>query len=730
VKKLHLLLLLIFTANFISAQTLLDLKFAQAIREQCVDCLNDRNQLLPAARKIAHLNLNRKGISDLTGIEGFVNLMSLDVSNNQLVNLPYFPNPYLKQIRCVNNKLTSLPLFPESLLSLDCSGNKIRFITGFPRALIELTLNSNPIKRLPPLPIHLQKLSCVNDSLYALPSLPDDITSIDCSNNMLLKLPKLPAQLSKMIFDNNRLFYLPQLPYLLSECSVVGNNLLSLPNMPEYLQVLDVSHNNLDSLSTLPPRLTVLRFAHNKITTVFSFPASLTEIDCRNNLISDFPKLPRRLAILKMKGNSVPCLANMPEKLTQIDEEGMSECIRAHFGLVEKTVESNAKKTAFQAELVTATENQLVPYRKGNKWGFSNAIGEIRIAPQYDSATLFDKNPRFSYSFSIVSTGSFKGVIDVEGEYIVQPNYQKVYALNRGGFMAQKSANENWVFISEDAIVEEKFPIESTKDPVFKRYAEGKAVVAKNTGVLVFNEFMIPQFIKNDSSEVGYVLKRKTIIDKVTGTLKFETLDSIPPQYKELKFLTPISFDTLLAKGKDGKWGIINAKNEIIAPFLYDEIKTEILTIVDRDSIKTPYFTATKNGKWGVSSLKDGALVLDYDFDEVQILWLKPLNIMDKDSNRLFLKVRKADKWGVMGDRLWQWVVPTEFDDVRLDLDTENGFQLISGQQMGYYIIPAEKTIPPRYREVKYFKYGFAEVVTAQNKTGFINENGDEYFLE
>ena len=83
-----------------------------------------------------------------------------------------------------------------------------------------------------------------------------------------------------------------------------------------------------------------------------------------------------------------------------------------------------------------------------------------------------------------------------------------------------------------------------------------------------------------------------------------------------------------------------------------------------------------------------------------------------------------------MGERLWQWVVPTEFDDVRLDSETENGFQLMRGEQMGYYIIPAEKTIPPRYREVKYFKYGFAEVVTAQNKTGFINENGDEYFLE
>jgi Leucine-rich repeat (LRR) protein len=730
VKKLHLLLTLLFALNTLFAQTILDLNFAKAVRSQCVDCLNERNQLQPPAKKLAHLNLNFKGISDLTGIEGFSNLMSLDCSNNRLTELPYLPNPYLRQIRCANNRLTSLPLFPESLLFLDVSGNKIRFITGLPRALQELTLNGNPLRRLPPLPIHLQKLSCVGDSLFSLPTLPDDITFLDCSDNMLLKLPKMPAQLSKMIFDHNRLFFLPQLPYLLSECSVVGNNLKVLPNMPEYLQVLDASSNQLDSLPTLPPRLAVLKFADNKVTQIFSFPASLTEMDCRRNQLVDFPRLPRRLAILKMKGNSIPCLANMPEKLTQIDEEGMSECMRSHFGLVEKTVDANSKKTAFQANMVTATEGQLVPYRKGNRWGYSNARGEIMISPQYDSATLFDKNPRFSYSFSIVSTGGLKGVIDVEGEYIVRPDYQKVYALTRGGFIGQKTANENWVFINEDAIVEEKFPAEATKDPVFKRYAEGKALLARNAGALVFNEFMIPQFIKNDSAQYGYILKKKTIIDKITGAVKLETLDSIPPQYKGLKFLTPISFDTILAQDKEGKWGIVSGKNDTIAPFVFDEIKTEIVTIMGADSVKTAYCTAKKNGKWGVSSLKDASLVLDYEFDEVQILWLKPLNIVDKDSNRLFLKVRRNDKWGVMGERLWQWVVPTEFDDIRLDLDTENGFQLLKGSQMGYYIIPAEKTIAPMYREVKYFKYGFAEVVTAQNKIGFINENGDEYFLE
>ena len=468
-KKIHLFLLFVCLTNTLLAQTILDLNFAKAVRLVCFDCLNERNQLLPPAKKLAHLNVNYKGIKDLTGLEGFSSLISFDCSNNKIEQFPYLPNPYLKVIRCANNRLTSLPLFPESVLVLDVSGNKIRYITGLPRPLLELTLNNNPLKILPQLPIHLQKLSCVGDSLSTLSILPDDILLLNCSGNQLRKITKLPVQLSKMIGDNNLLDSLPQLPYMLAECSAVGNRIAKLPNLPDYLQVLDVSRNQLDSLPILPPRLSVLRFSENKVIQIFAFPASLVEMDCQKNLMIDFPKLPRRLAILKMAGNTIPCLGNLPEKLTQIDVEGMSECLRPHFGLVEKTVESNAKKTAFQSELLTASELQLVPYRKGASWGFSNARGEIMIPPQYDSAGLFDRNARFSYSFSIVSTGGLKGVIDIEGEYIIRPDYQKVYALSKGGFIAKKQSEEHWVYINEDAIVEEKFPAEITKDPIFKR---------------------------------------------------------------------------------------------------------------------------------------------------------------------------------------------------------------------------------------------------------------------
>jgi hypothetical protein len=394
-------------------------------------------------------------------------------------------------------------------------------------------------------------------------------------------------------------------------------------------------------------------------------------------------------------------------------------------------VENTSPKSLIQSNLVTITESQLVPYRKGKTWGFSNARGEIMIPPQYESASLFDKNPHFCYSFSIVSASGLQGVIDVEGEFIVRPEYQKVHALNRGGFIAQKTSADNWIYITEDAIAEEGFPAEVTEDPIFKRYVgEKAAIAAKNAGKFSFNEFLLPQFFRDDSAKVGYVLRKKTILNKVTGAFKLETLDSIPPQYSALKRLSPLNFDTLLAKNQNGKWGMINKKNEVLVGFMYEDIKSELFTITDKDSVKMTYLTAKKNGKWGISSLIDSSLVLDYDFDEVEIFWLKPLNIVSGETNRLFIKVRRGDYWGLMSEHLWQWIVPTEFDDVRLDADTENGFQLVRGKQMGYYIIPAEKTIPPRYQEVKYFKHGFAEVITTANKTGFINENGDEYFLD
>jgi hypothetical protein len=566
-----------------------------------------------------------------------------------------------------------------------------------------------------------------------VPPFPDELLEINLSHNKLKQLGKLPSQLGKLLLNNNQLVSLPRLPYVLKICAVANNNLKKLATLPDFLQVLDVSNNQLDSLPSLPPRLAFLFFADNKIVSNFTLPASLIELDCRRNGLEILPKLPRRLSTLRLKGNHLDCLGNIPEKLTRIDDDSIAPCLRPHYGLVEKALGTNAKTTFFKTTLVTTSETQLVPYRKGNSWGFANVRGELMIPPQYDGATLFQKDPNFSYSFSVVSLGSLKGVIDIEGEYIVPPDFERVHPLSNAGFIVQRNAQSDWQFINEDAIVEEKIPEEVKKDPVYKRYvpektADNTVVTAKSIGEVTFNESLSPKFI-NEDTLVGYLIYRLAVATKEETETKRITVDSVPPQYKALKYLAPVSFDTLLAQGKNGKWGIINTKNDTLVPFVHDDIKNEILTLQPNDSVKIQYLTAKKGGKWGIRAFRDTSVLLKYDFDDLEVVKLNPLSTT-KDSNNLFIKIKRDTSWGLISAKRWQVVVPTEFEDIRLDKETQNGFQLIRGEQMGYYIIPADKTIAPRYKEVKYFKYGFAEVVTKQDTEGFVNENGEEYFLE
>ncbi len=52
------------------------------------------------------------------------NIYSLDVSNNERVNITKIPKN-LKIFKCNNNFLRQLPEIPESLIELDCSNNYI-----------------------------------------------------------------------------------------------------------------------------------------------------------------------------------------------------------------------------------------------------------------------------------------------------------------------------------------------------------------------------------------------------------------------------------------------------------------------------------------------------------------------------------------------------------------------------------------------------------------------------
>ena len=103
---------------------------------------------------VQSLDISALNITDITGIDAFVELVSLECNDNQLTYIPHIPVlTKLKFIRCENNQITSLPdlsgLF--ALKGLYCSDNKLSYLPDLNNLsnLQIVECNNNQIKQIP-----------------------------------------------------------------------------------------------------------------------------------------------------------------------------------------------------------------------------------------------------------------------------------------------------------------------------------------------------------------------------------------------------------------------------------------------------------------------------------------------------------------------------------------------------------------------------------------------------
>ena len=115
-------------SNYVSGMTYIpDDNFEQALIDMGYDSgeLNDSVSSL-YIRALTDLSIVGKGIQNLSGIEEFESLQSLDCSSNLLTTLDLRQNTKLTTLDCHGNKIASLFLSLDmTLQSLDCSSNKI-----------------------------------------------------------------------------------------------------------------------------------------------------------------------------------------------------------------------------------------------------------------------------------------------------------------------------------------------------------------------------------------------------------------------------------------------------------------------------------------------------------------------------------------------------------------------------------------------------------------------------
>lgn len=256
-----------------------DNNFEQALIDLGLDYGSlDNYVVTDSIAHIKSLDVSGRNIFDLTGIEAFTNLQSLDCSSNNLSALNVSSLDSLVILICFSNYLTTLDVANNDLLtSLNCGDNSIANLDLSKNTLLrQLVCDANDLKSL-----DLSK----NPDLVHLNCSSNDITNagMDVSGNIFLQqLYCSNNKLTTINISNN-----PQLEVL--DCS---NNFLTALDISSdtllkkidcslnKLSTLDVSNNkHLEEIECSSNQLEVLNLTNNRF---------LRSVTCDKNLFAGF----------------------------------------------------------------------------------------------------------------------------------------------------------------------------------------------------------------------------------------------------------------------------------------------------------------------------------------------------------------------------------------------------------------------------------------------------------
>lgn len=278
-KTQTILFALVFTIKIGIAQTaevvnIPDAQFkSHLINNSTINTNNDDEiQLTEASTFSGNINCSLLAISDLTGIEAFVNLLELNCSSNDLTSLNISGLAKLKALNCSKNDITNLNLNGCTQLNrLICGENKLEALdvtsnTG----LVSIMATTNRIQTIDVTNINGLNYLWVNEN---------QLTSLDVTKNSELRILSCGSnKLEELdVSQNQKLSTLA--------CSANENlSVLNVSNNPK-LGALSCSGSNLSELDlSSNPELRLLYCNNNKIMRLdLSANPILKEVYCSNN---------------------------------------------------------------------------------------------------------------------------------------------------------------------------------------------------------------------------------------------------------------------------------------------------------------------------------------------------------------------------------------------------------------------------------------------------------------
>jgi len=248
-----------------------DDNFEQALIDLGYDDLLDDYVLTNKINTIITLEINDRGISDLTGIEDFTSLRNLWCTNNLLTGVNLSNSSNLEVLAIRYNQLTSLNLLNNlNLVTLVANNNQLTSLDISKNSMLDyLNIEAN----------QLTSLNVFNNPVLTYINIINNrFTSLDVSKNSKLTILRIDLnQISSIDVSNNLELGVLHAGYnQLTSLDVTNNNLLyNFYANNNQLTSLDISNNNM---------LKFLYISFNKLTSLnLSNNTLLESIKLNNN---------------------------------------------------------------------------------------------------------------------------------------------------------------------------------------------------------------------------------------------------------------------------------------------------------------------------------------------------------------------------------------------------------------------------------------------------------------
>lgn len=300
----------------------------------------DRNlikSLNTSFNNITKLCLSKNQISSISKNLFFPELLILDLSNNEIKELPNFEafSPKLKTLDASFNSIQSFPIVPKSTINVFLHHNSIENIDNFLNSFtILVDLSFNEIKELLDLPPFLITLNVSNNKIKKInPINSENIKTINFSMNFIEKVPFINCD--ELHFSFNRISLLDtQILNKITVIDVSSNNLTQIPieifmiptinsimaafnhihSIPENIsdstvKKLDLSFNPISQISELPLNIENFILNYCQLSEIPSFLSNykeLVEISFVGNRIQSIENsIPKQIQKLNLSNNEL-----------------------------------------------------------------------------------------------------------------------------------------------------------------------------------------------------------------------------------------------------------------------------------------------------------------------------------------------------------------------------------------------------------------------------------------